>query len=240
MQFPSPQRPILLLADSELLFWREGSKRFLVRLLEASDIAVQDAKAAYIGACNGDAPEFFELFQAAFTQIGVLNCMHVHATADTYEHEFLDQANLILIAGGDQGGALATGNAAWIVERVRKRHAEGALLMGVSAGAVLIGAAAEGREPAYGHLSLIPYVIGVRQEPGWEQLSAQVARTNGGVIGIGIPKGGGAIVYPDFSVECVRTAINEVGFRDERVEVRELVSAEIPFTSAWQRDLTIN
>ena len=67
-------KPIFLLADSQLLFWREeGGEPFLAR---ARKLMEQDApervfKAAYLGASNGDAPEFYDLFVAAMGEIGI-------------------------------------------------------------------------------------------------------------------------------------------------------------------------
>lgn len=246
MPATTAQRPIVLLADSELLFWREGAERFLARVLLASDIAVQHAKAAYIGACNGDAPEFFELFQAACSEIGLSHCMHVHATPSVHERGFLEQADVILLAGGEREGALIVADAGRLAELVRKRHAEGALVMGVSAGAVLLGASVDGPDGRCCSLSLVPYAVGVREEPGWEQLSERVARANGSVIGVGIPKGSGAIVYSDFSVKSVRKTSIEVRMRDGCLHARELLAVEIPappervFLPAWRRDRTIN
>ena len=98
-------KPIFLLADSQLLFWRDGDELFLNRvraLLEADeDNAGRAPKAAYLGASNGDAPEFYQLFLAAMDQIDVRDCRQIPTVPAAEDLEFLAAADLILLAGGD-------------------------------------------------------------------------------------------------------------------------------------------
>jgi hypothetical protein len=57
----SQLKPLYLLADSQLLFWKRRDRL----LLEAGlDAVARDAplSAAYIGASNGDRPEFYGIF----------------------------------------------------------------------------------------------------------------------------------------------------------------------------------
>src|SRR5262249_21136224 len=67
-------KPILLLADSQLLFYRGEEGGFLeqrVRALLDEEEPNPDPKAAYLGASNGDAPEFYELFRSAMSTIDI-------------------------------------------------------------------------------------------------------------------------------------------------------------------------
>ena len=97
-------KPIFLLADSQLLFWREDGKPFLARVRALLDEDAETTghgangggtKAAYLGASNGDAPEFYELFVAAMEQIGVADCRHIPAKPSDEDMAFLAQAALI-------------------------------------------------------------------------------------------------------------------------------------------------
>jgi cyanophycinase len=67
----APQlRPLYLLADSQLLFWKRQDRL----LLEAAlDGLARDTPlcAAYLGASNGDRPEFYGIFEAALDAIGI-------------------------------------------------------------------------------------------------------------------------------------------------------------------------
>ena len=61
----APQlQPLYLLADSQLLFWKRQDRLLLEAALDglARDTSLS---AAYIGASNGDRPEFYGIFEAA-------------------------------------------------------------------------------------------------------------------------------------------------------------------------------
>ena len=63
-------QPLYLLADSQLLFWE---RRGRLLLDAAVDGLARDTplSAAYIGASNGDRPEFYGIFEAAVDAIGI-------------------------------------------------------------------------------------------------------------------------------------------------------------------------
>ena len=72
-------KPIILLADSQLLFYRDEAGSFLERRVlplfaEDEPDPILDPKAAYLGASNGDAPEFYDLFLSAMSTIGIRTC----------------------------------------------------------------------------------------------------------------------------------------------------------------------
>src|SRR5262245_10405270 len=99
-------KPVFLFADSQLLFWRDGETLFLQRLrdlidADAAERGERPIAAAYFGASNGDAPEFYELFLAAMGGIGARDCRHVPARMTSGDLDFVDRADLLLFAGGD-------------------------------------------------------------------------------------------------------------------------------------------
>lgn len=239
MPLTAAPRPILLMADSQTLFWKENDERFLARVVRNSRLAPQHAKAAYLGASNGDAPEYFELFQAAFADLGFSHCMHVHAQPSAVERAFLAKADVILLAGGDVDAGYRAFESAELIGVLRTRWSEGALLMGVSAGAIQIGASAStaGRSG----LSLVPYVIDVHDEPEWQSLAASIEGLGGTCVGMGIPTAGAAMVHPDVSVEPVRKPITEVSLRNGVVYKRDVVSmARTGGPIRSQRDWSVN
>jgi peptidase E len=136
MHFSPPLEPLLLLADSQMLFWKEHDERFLARMVRSASVFPHHAKAAYLGASNGDAPEFFELFQAAFADLGFARCMHGHAEPSAAERAFLAEADVISLAGGDAVVGSRVLEAAQLTGMLRARWSSGALLVGVSAGAM--------------------------------------------------------------------------------------------------------
>jgi Peptidase family S51 len=222
-------KPIFLLSDSLLLFSRDGGPTFLSRVVDVLDAKPPVARAAYLGASNGDAPEYFDMFRAAMEQVGIEECVHVHAAPDRVACAFLDSADLILLAGGDVEMGWRAFEKAGLVDRIRSRSMQGAVLVGVSAGAVQLGTcvSVEPRD-TLSLLSLVPYAVGVREEPEWPSLVSVVKRRDGEVVGLGIPAGGGVVVHADLSVEPVRQPITEVSLHDEVLRVREVLSVPSP------------
>jgi hypothetical protein len=209
-------KPIFLLADSQLLFWREEGELFLGRargLLDADEERAGRAlRAAYLGASNGDAPEFFQLFVSAMAQIGVADCRHVPAQPAAEDLDFLAGADLILLAGGEVRRGWDAWKAAGLDQKLVERYYGGALLLGVSAGAVQLGLKGwdETGDRMSDMLRLVPFVVDVHDEPGWGRLLQAVPRAGEHARGIGIPSGGGALYHPDYSVEPVRHPLVEV------------------------------
>src|SRR5215210_4406686 len=227
-------KPIFLLADSQLLFWHEeGEEPFLARarkLLEADDPG-KEFKAAYLGASNGDAPEFYELFVAAMGEIGLRDCRMIPSAPQPEDRSFLHQADLILLAGGDVERGWDVFEATGLRDAVVQRYYGGALLFGISAGAVQLGLKGWTEdEKIFDTFRLVPFVIDVHDEPGWARLSQVVPRAGEHARGFGIPTGGGALYHPDHSVEPVRQPLVEMTQEEEGVRQSLLLPGEVAQT----------
>ncbi len=126
------------------------------------------------------------------------------------DESFLNEADIILLAGGDveMGWRILTERG--IKELVMRRYYEGAVLLGVSAGAVQLGLyGLMEREQSFDGLietfKLVPFIIGAHEERReWETLKRTLRLLNGAAKGIGIPTGGGLVYYPDQSIEAIR------------------------------------
>lgn len=216
-----PLKPIYLLADSQLLFWKEGEKCFLDSARQ--QIEREFPKAAYIGAANGDDPAFYTIFEAAMESIGIDECRMIPASLSTEDSLFIEDADLILLAGGDvlRGWRVFEENG--LKEQIVKRYYEGATLVGVSAGAVqlgLFGWPEDGLSPdnLTSLFKLVPFIVSAHDEKGeWEELKSAVHLVGGRFQGIGIPLGGGAIYHPEQFLEPVRFAVNEFSLKDEQI-----------------------
>jgi hypothetical protein len=227
----STVKPIFLLADSQLLFWREESgEPFLARaraLLDA-DGETRAFKAAYLGASNGDAPEFYQLFVAAMEEIGIRDCRLIPSAPTPEDRSFLHQADLILLAGGDVELGWDVFELTGLREAVAQRYYGGSLLLGVSAGAVQLGLKGWNEdEKIFDTFRLVPFVIDVHDEPGWHRLSQIVPRAGEHARGFGIPTGGGALYHPDHSVEPVRHPLVEISQEDDGVRQSLLLPGEV-------------
>jgi hypothetical protein len=209
-------KPIFLLADSQLLFWRdEEGNRFLDRaraLIEADLEEGRPIRAAYLGASNGDAPEFFDLFVGAMGEIGIRDCRHVPARPSPEDLAFLDQADLILLAGGDVRRGWTAFEESGVKDKLTERYYAGAVLIGVSAGSVQLGLKGSDEEGSqtFDTLRLVPFVVDAHDEPSWTRLLRLVPKAGEHARGFGIPSGGGALYHPDYSVEPVRNPLTEV------------------------------
>jgi hypothetical protein len=71
-------KPIYLLADSQLLFWKQHGSVFLESV--RSEIVKESPKAAYVGASNDDQPEFYQIFEAGMEGIGIRDCRMIRAS----------------------------------------------------------------------------------------------------------------------------------------------------------------
>ena len=213
-------KPIFLLADSQLLFWRdEEGKRFLDRarvLIDADTDAGREPKAAYLGASNGDLHEFYELFLSAMAEIGIRDCRQIYSQPNAEELEFLGEADLILLAGGDVRRGWTVFEETGLKDKLVERYYAGAILVGVSAGAVQLGLkgwsedGSEDGPEVFDTFRLVPFVIDVHDEGSWSGLYRALPRAGEHARGFGIPTGGGALYHPDYSVEPVRHALTEV------------------------------
>lgn len=231
-------KPIFLLADSQLLFWREDGDLFLDRarrLLAEDDPPVEVPKAAYLGASNDDAPEFYDLFLSAMREIGIRKCRMIPSEPEPDDLAFLAEADLILLAGGDVRRGWTVFERTGLKDRIVERYYGGALLVGISAGAVQLGLKGwdEERSGLFDTFRLVPFVIDAHDEPSWGRLHYAVPRAGEYARGYGIPTGGGALYHPDHSLEPVRHPVTEVTVGDEG-QVRQAlllpgeVSAEEP------------
>ncbi len=220
-----PVKPIFLFADSQLLFWRgDDGKLFLERVREEVDSVAP--KAAYVGASNGDQPEFYELFRGAVEGIGWKDCRMIPTEPSDEDLEFFDEADLVLLAGGDVRRGWRAFKKNGLSQKIIERYYGGAVLVGVSAGAVQLGLRGFWEEEGdklklFETFKLVPAIVDVHEESSeWRRLGRCLKRADEKLQGLGIPSGGGAILHQDLSVEPVRRSLVELTL-DEEGELRQ-------------------
>jgi peptidase E len=206
-------KPIYLFADSQLLFWRENG--FLFLDLVRARIDVKFPRAAYIGASNGDKPEFYALFKEAMESIMIRDCRMISSSYAADDAAFLNNADLILLAGGDVKKGWQILERSGMKEDIIRRYTEGALLIGISAGAVQLGMLGRSEDDIFETLKLVPFIIGTHEEKtAWEELQETIERSSWNVQGTGIPAGGGAVYHQDNSIEAIRQPLSTFFKRD--------------------------
>jgi len=224
-------QPLYLLADSQLLFWKRQDRLLLEAALDglARDTPLS---AAYIGASNADRPEFYGIFAAAMDAIGITDSRMIDSSFGPGDRAFLERAQLIVLAGGDVRLGWNTFEKTGMKDVILGRYAQGAVLVGISAGAVQLGryGIVETAESSVPELldvfKLVPLVIDTHDERAdWARLSRTIRLLDGAATGLGIPSGGGVIVHADNTIEPLRRPAHEFRFDGTRV-THSLLCAE--------------
>lgn len=198
--------PIFLFADSQLLFWREDGRLLIERVRTGDRL-----KAAYIGASNGDDPDFYAIFVSAMEGLGIVDCRMILSTLSEADLAFLNDANIILLAGGDVEVGWQTFLTNGLNNHLVRRYFEGASLIGISAGAVQLGRS---------YLGLVPFIIGAHEESdNWKTTIARLSENE--TTAIGLPTGGGAIYHEDHTVEPLRHPLVRLSFCSRRSKIAE-------------------
>lgn len=210
----TPLKSIFLLADSELLFCRENEQLFLDRVVK--EWQRDHLKAAYIGASNGDHPDFYAIFVAAMEGVGVSDCRMISSSLSEAELAFLHDAEIILLAGGDVELGWRVFLANGLNEHIVRRYSEGASLIGISAGAVQLGLCGRGADGSLIEtFGLVPFVIGAHEEADNWRTTIELLQLSGSNSAIGLPKGGGAIYHPDHTLEPLRHPVVELSLEGD-------------------------
>jgi cyanophycinase-like exopeptidase len=132
-------KPIYLLADSRLLFYkRPDGSPFLKDIV--GNTGASRPSAADTGASNGDEPSYYrDLFLPAFESVGVGERRMIVSQPSPEDRQFLECAEIILLAGGSAEKGWRVFEENRFRAHIGERYVAGALLLGVSAGAVQLG-----------------------------------------------------------------------------------------------------
>jgi cyanophycinase len=167
---------------------------------------------AWVGAANDDSVTWFERAAKVLRARHGADMRMVRTTFADESQKLVDEARVIYLPGGDVSLLSERVRALGLDEQIRRRHREGALVVGVSAGAIgltrhWIEFPEDGRAPY-----LIPCIGALElavdchdEESDWEELRALLdvwQREEPGVRvdAWGIPAGGALEIAPDGGV----------------------------------------
>jgi cyanophycinase len=131
---------------------------------------------------------------------------------------------LVVLAGGDVRLGWNTFEKTGMKEVILGRYAQGAVLVGISAGAVQLGhyGIVETTESSATELldvfKLVPAIVDTHDERAqWARLSDTIRLLEGTATGLGIPSGGGVIVDRDATIKPLRRTAHEFRIEGARV-----------------------
>lgn len=221
----SPVQPIYLFADSQLLFWRSHRALFLKSIVERAGLA--PFKAAYIGASNGDDPQYYSIFEAAMESVDISDRRRILSSFSSDDERFVNESDIILLSGGDVEMGWNAFTEVGLNELIIRKYQEGAMLIGISAGAVqlgMFGLVEASVNKLIDTFKLVPFIISAHEEKqDWKTLKETIQLLDGDARGIGIPTGGGLIYYPDESIEAIRHPLHEFSVREGTLHSRVLI-----------------
>jgi cyanophycinase-like exopeptidase len=205
-------KPVFLLADSRSLFSRDDINGVAARIRR--ELTCAAPKAAYLGASNGDAVEFYDLFRDAAELMGIHDCRMVPARLRDEDSAFLQEADLFLLAGGDVERGWRVFGENGVRDEILRRRYKGSIVVGVSAGAIQLGS---GMLTNAEHPRLLDlfgftpfYVSAHAEQEEWFDLRAIVNLSRPGSRAIGIPSGGCAVYWPDGTLEPLGRSLIEL------------------------------
>jgi cyanophycinase len=212
-------KPLYLLADSQLLFWKSDSGSLVERI--RADLSASSPKAAYIGASNGDQPEFYNLFIAAMEGMGISNCRMIPTKPSREDLLYMEESDLILLAGGDVELGWQIFEQNGLKDLIPRKRFDGAVLIGISAGAMHLGLGSLSNSSQPKQISMFrfaPFYVGAHDEKNdWWDLRALVNLSPADARGIGISAGGGAAYYLDGTLEPIRKPLIEIVKQDSQI-----------------------
>jgi cyanophycinase-like exopeptidase len=139
---------------------------------------------------------------------------------------------VIVLAGGDVEAGWNAFTGTGMRDLIAQRYRAGAVLVGVSAGAVQFGKYASvpdanGGQKLLETFGLIDFIVAVHDEKrDWQALAATIQLLEGSARGLGIPHGAALIAHADGTFEPAGRAVEEFVLTEGRLR-RSVLLAEL-------------
>lgn len=202
-------RAIYLLADSILLFRKDAAGQPVLQSIR-QHIDTADPLAVYIGASNGDAPEFYDFFQGGMKKLGIHRCQQIHSNFPKEDRQALQAADLILLAGGDPLLAWSTFEQSGMKVVLEEKYRQGTPFIGISAGAINMATqwfeeTAQSLTPMF---NWFPFIVDVHDEKAnWGRLKEHLAQSKAAQTALGICSASALVYYPDGAYELIGKSV---------------------------------
>ncbi|OGO39303.1 MAG: hypothetical protein A2147_05545, partial [Chloroflexi bacterium RBG_16_57_8] len=181
-----------------------------------NDIGRASPTVVYVGAANGDNPEFFERMDGMIRkgrQCRILHAVLSPGNADVKKAvDLIESADAVFVSGGDVEVGMQVLKEKGVTAVLPRLHEQGRLFFGVSAGSIMLAKEwVRWRDPdddstaeLFPCLGLAPLICDTHGEgDDWEELKAAVGLSPDGTPGYGITSGACLKVYPDGRLQAV-------------------------------------
>jgi len=171
---------------------------------------------AYIGAAHGDSLMFYLFIKRLIVAAGAGKVELVPLAkkkSNIAEAQLIIQSSdCIFVSGGDVSEGMRVLTEKSVIPLIKKRYDEGALIIGVSAGSIMLAKQwinwpdenDEASAELFPCMNIAPVLCDTHgEEDKWNELHSLLRLTEGDQIGYGIPSGGALRISTDGTVEAV-------------------------------------
>lgn len=182
---------------------------------------------AYIGAAHGDSMMFYSFIKRLIVAAGAGKVELVPLVKKKSNMEevqsILQSSDCIFVSGGDVSEGMRVLTERSVIPLIKKRYDEGALIIGVSAGSIMLAKQwinwpdenDESSAELFPCMNIAPVLCDTHgEEDEWNELHSLLGLTEGDQIGYGIPGGGAMRISVDGSAEAISRPL----YRIERQE----------------------
>jgi len=194
------------------------------------DLGKTKPTVAYIGAAHGDSLMFFLFIKRLITAAGAGKVELVPLVKKKSDIEkaqsIIQSADCIFVSGGDVKEGMRVLTERSVIALIKKRYNEGALIIGVSAGSIMLAKQwidwpdenNEASAELFPCMNIAPVLCDTHgEEDEWNELHSLVHLTEGDQIGYGIPSGGAMRISPDGVVEAISMPLFRIEQRGGKI-----------------------
>lgn len=185
---------------------------------------------AYIGAAHGDSLTFYLFIKRLITATGAGKVELVPLAKKKSNMEkaqsIIESADCIFVSGGDVNEGMRVLTEKLVVPLIKKRYNEGALIIGVSAGSIMLAKQwinwpdenDEASAELFPCMNIAPVLCDTHgEEDKWNELHSLLRLTEGDQIGYGIPSGGAMRISTDGAVEAISMPLYRIEWQGGKI-----------------------
>ena len=185
---------------------------------------------AYIGAAHGDSLMFYLFIKRLIVAAGAGKVELVPLVKKKSNMEeaqtIIQSADCIFVSGGDVSEGMRVLTERSVIPLIKNRYEEGALIIGVSAGSIMLAKQwinwpdenNEASAELFPCMNIAPVLCDTHgEEDKWNELHSLVHLTESNQIGYGIPSGGAMRITTDGVVEAIGMPLYRIKRQGDKV-----------------------